>query len=109
MKNARKLGVQFALLCAGVSPCLVKANNPQFTSRVYFVIHESTPFLVQRGRKVIEKEFAETFEAVPALGGQDYQIAADGNQLVFSMVTESDLRSPFQTVVSDIVGQLNGR
>jgi hypothetical protein len=107
-------GAQSAALLAGPVPMLGQMPVPvpvtaQFTSRVYFVIHESSPYLVQRGRKVIENEFAQTYEGMPQLQGRPYQVVTDGNQVVFSMVTDADMRDPFQNVVAEIVGQLNGR
>jgi hypothetical protein len=95
-------GAQAAVFAGSVTPA-------QFTSRVYFVIHESSPYLVQRGRKVIESEFAQTYEGIPQLQGRPYQVISDGNQVIFSVVTDADVRSPFQNVVSEMVGQLNGR
>ncbi len=108
MKKRRLL--QYAALVAGVQSFPTFATTPpQFTSRVYFVIHESSPSLVQRGRRVIEQEFAESYQGMPQLHGRPYQVFSDGNQVVFSMVADADMRSPFQNVVAQIVGQLNGR
>lgn len=85
------------------------AETAQFISRVYFVIHESSPQQIQRGRRAIEREFAETVSGVPSLQPYRYQVVSDGNQIIFSMVTQADTRTPFQEAVSDMVGQLNGR
>lgn len=111
MKQVKDAVLKATILFAGVqaAPLVAGQSAPQFTSRVYFVIHESTPYLVQRGRKVIEKEFAETYGGAPQLQGKPYQVASEGNQVVFSMVADADMRTPFQSVVSEIVGQLNGR
>ena len=87
----------------------VKAPDSQFISRVYFVIHESNPVQIQRGRKLIEQQFADTISAVPQLQAQNYQVVADGNQLVFSMTSQDDTRVSFQNAVSELVGQINGR
>lgn len=107
-------GAQSAAVWAGPAPVpvpvTITATTPaQFTSRVYFVIHESSPYLVQRGRKVIESEFAQTYEGIPQLQGRPYKVLSDGNQVVFSVVTDADVRDPFQNVVAEMVGQLNGR
>ncbi len=104
----KSLGLAFVIAAAQSAPVL-GAETVQFISRVYFVIHETTPQQLQRGRRAIQKEFADTIASVPSLQPHRYQVVTNGNQVVFSMVTQADTRSPFQEAVSDMVGQLNGR
>ncbi len=101
---------QALALCAGlISSTLAADSGAQFTSRVFFLINEPSPYQVQRSRKVIEKEFADSMGSSPELSGFRYQVQAEGNQVVFSMITASELQAPVQKAVSEIVGQLNGR
>jgi hypothetical protein len=100
---------QAIALCLGlVSGSLAADSGSQFTSRVFFLINEPSPYQVQRSRKVIEREFADSIGSSPELHGFRYQVQAEGNQLVFSMITASKLQAPVQKAVSEIVGRLNG-
>lgn len=83
--------------------------SPQFTSRVYFVIHESTPNQISRGRRMIERHFAEAFSGMPQLHGYRYQIVSNGNEVVISMASTDDVRAPFQKAVTETVGELSGQ
>ncbi len=105
----KSLRLAAVLAVAQSASALAGAETAQFISRVYFVIHESSPQQIQRGRRAIEKEFAETVSGVPSLQPYRYQVVSDGNQLVFSMVTQADTRTSFQGAVSDMVRLLNGR
>lgn len=101
---------QALVFCVGLlSSTLAADNGAQFTSRVFFFINEPSPYQVQRSRKLIEKEFADSIGSSPELNGFRYQVQAEGNQVVFSMITASELQAPVQKAVSEIVGQLNGR
>ncbi len=98
-----------ALMAVGFQAAPLLANaEPQFTSRVFFLINESSPQQVVRSRKIIEKEFAQTFAGIPQLQKSRYQMIADGNHVVFTMITAEDQRIPFQNLVSSTVGQMNG-
>ncbi len=100
------------LLAAGVQAFAVFAEPKpvsQFTSRVYFLIHETTPSQLVRSRKRIEREFARTVDSIPQLQSSHYQIISDGNEVVFSMVSSHDMQQPFQAAVSEMVGSLNGQ
>lgn len=112
MKTASAL-TRCAFLVAGVQAlsAVAQSTEPsQFISRVYFLIHEATPYQLQRSRKMIEREFAKTIESVPQLQGARYQVVSDGNEVVFSMVSTVNMQLPFQAAVSDMVaGSLNGQ
>ncbi|MBY0369799.1 hypothetical protein K2X33_03875 [bacterium] len=102
---------RFIILFASGLAFTAKASPPttEYTSRVYFVIHETTPFQIQRGRKIVEREFQNTFQNVPTFRGQRYQVTTDGNEVIFSLVTPDDVRTVFQGAVSETVGHLNGQ
>jgi hypothetical protein len=109
-KSKQALKLCLVLFSSANAYCVPTTEaKSQFTSRVFFLINEATPYQVQRSRRVIEREFADSIESSPELHGYRYQVQTDGNELIFSMVTSNQMQAPVTRAVSDMVRELNGR
>lgn len=81
----------------------------QFMSTVQLAVQEPSPELVERSQRLVAEQFASAIAMWPGLQGRPYEVRKSGNQLVFSLVSNSDMRVPLQQVVANMVQSLNGR
>jgi hypothetical protein len=72
-------------------------------------VHEQNPVLTERSQRVVMEQFANTFSSQPDLENRRYDVKTTGNEVVFFITTESDMRTPVQELVADVIGRLNGR
>ncbi|MBM4316423.1 MAG: hypothetical protein FJ116_02960 [Deltaproteobacteria bacterium] len=81
----------------------------QFLSAVQMAVYEDTPMLIERAQQLVRNQFDHGLGNFSGLENSRYEIKTSGNELVFFLTTNRDIRDPLQEAVSDIIGQLNGR
>jgi hypothetical protein len=81
----------------------------QFMSTVQFAFQENTSEMMERSRRVVKQQFAETLEGWPELAGKPYEVKTMGNEVVFYLSSDSDMQQPMQRAVSRIVERINGK
>ena len=96
------------------NPLRIKTNNitirpAQFMSMVQMLIHETDPAQVRRSQKLVLEQMNQGFRAFPQLSDKRFEIRTVGNEVVFSLVTEEDMRQPMQEAVASMIQSLNGR
>lgn len=101
-----KLFIPSLLLSA---TAIADAPQAQFISSVQMAVHEKSPELTIRSQKIVVDEFGRTFAQQSALRGKRFEVKTAGNQVVVFLTTEDDMRGPMQSVVAQMVNQLNGR
>src|SRR5262245_23872018 len=106
MKRVTKLFFP-ALLTSAFS--IADAPQAQFISSIQMAVHENSPQLLARSQKLVLDEFGRTFDTQPMLRGKRFELKTQGNQVVFFMTTEDDMRVPMQAAVTQLIGHLNGR
>lgn len=84
-------------------------SKRQYLSTIQIAVHEPSVPLNQRAQRLVRRQFAAVFDAMPELEGRSYVVKNVGNELVFTVLTDEDLRSPMQQAVTSIIRQLNGR
>lgn len=107
MKNLRALIFSSTLglniFANAVSP------ETQFLSAIQMAVYEDNPQLLERSQKVVKDQFDQRVVAFPGLENIHYELKSSGNELVFFLTSNEDIRGPLQDAVSEIIGQLNGR
>jgi hypothetical protein len=83
--------------------------SEQFMSAVQFAFHENSPEMMERSRKVVKEQFAETLGGWPTLAGRPYEVKTIGNEVVFYLSSESDMQEPMQAAVARLVERINGK
>lgn len=104
-------------LCFFVLGSLIGLNNfadtlspeTQFLSAIQMAVFEENAHLLERSQKIVRDQFDNRIVAVPGLENVRYEIKSNGNELVFFLTSNNDIRDPLQNAVSEIIGQLNGR
>lgn len=81
----------------------------QFLSAIQMAVYEENPLLLERSQKIVRDQFDNRIVAFPGLENVRYEIKSNGNELVFFLTSNNDIRDPLQNAVSEIIGQLNGR
>lgn len=102
------------LLLTTISGCLSYADNisldeTQFLSAIQMAVFEESPTLTERSQRLVKNQFDERLMGFPGLENAKYEIKTSGNELVFFLTSDRDIRDPLQEAVSEIIGQLNGR
>jgi len=107
MKNIR------ALIFSSTLGLNIFANSltpeTQFLSAIQMAVYEDNPQLLERSQRVVRDQFDQRIIAYPGLENVRYDIKTSGNELVFFLTSNDDIRDPLQNAVSEIIGQLNGR
>jgi hypothetical protein len=87
------------------------AEHPkaQFISAVQMAVQEPSPQLIERSRQLVVEQFGQRFGMEPELRGRRFEIRTSGNEVLFILNTEDDMRAPVQQVVAQMIQQLNGR
>jgi hypothetical protein len=85
--------------------------NPetQFLSAIQMAVYEDSPILTERSQSLVKTQFDNRLVTMPGLENLRYEIKTTGNEVVFFVTSNHDIRDPLQEAVSDIIGQLNGR
>lgn len=81
----------------------------QFLSAIQMAVYEDSAMLTERSQHLVKEQFANGLVSFPSLGNSRYEVKTSGNELVFLLTSDKDIRDPLQQAVSDIIGQLNGR
>ena len=81
----------------------------QFLSAIQFAVQETHPQLLESSRKLVREEFARSFDVGPGLKAHHYEVRNLGNEVIFFVSSNDDLRMPMQQVVSLLIETLNGR
>ncbi|MFM8315167.1 MAG: hypothetical protein ACKOA8_12855 [Deltaproteobacteria bacterium] len=84
-------------------------SEMQFLSAIQMAVYEDSPLLTERSQKLVRDQFDHRLIDFPGLEHMRYEIKASGNELVFFLTSNQDIRDPLQEAVSEIIGQLNGR
>jgi hypothetical protein len=85
------------------------APETQFLSSIQMAVYEDSPLLTERSQRLVREQFDQRFNDFPGFENVRYEIKTSGNELVFFLTSERDIRSPLQEAVSEMIGQLNGR
>lgn len=80
----------------------------QFMAAVQFEVRETSQ-LLPRSQQVARRLFFHTVESWPELRGRHYDVQTMGNKLVFSLLSENDMRLPVRNAVSEWVKTLGGK
>ncbi|NBX68867.1 MAG: hypothetical protein EBR01_07895 [Proteobacteria bacterium] len=104
-------------ICALIFGSLMSFNsfadslNPetQFLSAIQMAVYEENNLLLDRSQKIVRDRFDHGIVSFPGLENVRYEIKSNGNELVFLLTSNDDIRDPLQNAVSEIIGQLNGR
>jgi len=95
-------------LAAGGAAAL--ASPPlRFTSTVQLAVQEETPRLISRAQKVVVEQFANALSASPELHGRRYEVRTSGNEIIFYLLSDNDMRGPMQQAIAGMIDHLNGR
>lgn len=81
----------------------------QFTSTVQLAVQEDNPRLINRAQKLVIEQFASALSTSPELRGKHYEVHTSGNQVVFYLLSNNDMRTPMQAAVANMIERLNGR
>src|SRR5688500_3711152 len=81
----------------------------QFMSTVQMAIVENDPTLMRRSQDLVREQMLSGFQAFPQLSNRRYEIRTTGNEVVFYLVTNDDMRAPMQQAVASMISNLNGR
>jgi hypothetical protein len=100
----------FAVLLL-VTPVITFGDVPssQFVSAVQFAVQDSSPELVQRSQVLVRQQFARNLELIPAFHDTPYEVRTFGNEVVFYLVTPSDVGIPMKYAVSSLIQDLTGK
>lgn len=115
MKNAVFALVAFSNVAGADLPTTTIEAVPtlspkrQYLSTIQIAVHEPSLPLNQRAQRLVRRQFAAVFDAMPELEGRSYVVKNVGNELVFTVLTDEDVRSPMQQAVASMIRQLNGR
>ncbi len=85
------------------------APAPQFTSTVQIAIQDPNRQQQLRSERLVLEQFSRGFDNWAALKGRRYQVRTAGNQIVFTLVSDTDIRTPMEEMVLSAVQLLNGR
>lgn len=80
-----------------------------FMSTLQLAIHETDPRLMLRSQRLALEQLHRGIEASPQLQGKRYEVRTSGNEVIFYLYTDQDMREPMQTAISDMIHGLNGR
>jgi hypothetical protein len=82
-------------------------SKTQFTSHVQMALYEENQRLLPRSRKLVLEEFDRAFQTIPELEGKKYEVQLQGNEVLFSMLTEKDVHTFLENAISVMVNELN--
>lgn len=88
---------------------LIPPSPAQFMSTVQLAIYESDPALMRRSQQLVLEQLNSGFRAWPQLEGRRYEIRTNGNEVIFYLTTNEDLRAPMQAALATMIQNLNGR
>lgn len=96
---------------AGALPPPVAAPAPtrHFVSAIQFAVHEPTLPLVMRSQRLVKEKFVQSISGFPELAHVPYDVRVAGDEVVFYMMTASDMRALMQQAVAMMIQNLNGR
>lgn len=81
----------------------------QYVSTVQISVREDSDVLRARSQRLVREQFVGTLATFPQLRGVPFELQTSGNDVVFSMITDRDLRDPMQEALTSIIGKLSGR
>lgn len=81
----------------------------RFASTVQLAIHEPNAALMKRAQNLVIQEFERNVQTVPELKAARMTVQKNGNEVVFSLLTNEDMRMPMRQVLMHMIDNLNGR
>ena len=87
----------------------IRFPRDQFVSTVQIMIKETDPRIKLRSQKLVMQELSQSLQQRAELQRRPYKLSLAGNEVVFYLVTDNDMRQPMQSAVSQMISQLNGR
>lgn len=86
------------------------ANSPaHYISSIQLHVVEPTNELTQRSRNLVIKSFQRSMGLVPVLKDRPLKTEMSGPDIVFTLTSGSDLQTPVQEILAQMVEDLNGR
>lgn len=88
---------------------LAGAAEEKFISSVHLSVQEPNPELMIRGQRLVAEQFRSALEVSPILRAHQFETHTNGNEMVFLLSADADLRAPVQDVLAEMINHLNGR
>lgn len=109
MKRVKHLSAAVGILLSGMAVAKADPQEGQtrFASTVQLALQESNPIQMNRAQNVVIQEFEKTLNASPTLRDAQMSIQRTGNEVVFSVMTDEDLRAAMQQVVTHMIQSFN--
>lgn len=103
------MGFRVFVIGSLASTMALAEASSHFVSTIQFSVREPSAPLMQRSQGLVKAFFAQGLEASPELRTQSYEVRMVGNEVVFYLVTDNDMRTPMRLVLSSLVENLNGK
>jgi hypothetical protein len=84
-------------------------NRTRFASTVQLALQEPNAQQMKRAQTLVIREFENNVQIVPALRDARMSIQKSGNEVVFSLLMDDDLRAPMRQAMMRMIQSLNGR
>jgi hypothetical protein len=101
-------GWSFLFLVSSVV-AFADGTEARFVSAIQFAVQDASPELIQRSQGLVRSQFAQNLEELPAFRGMPVEVRTFGNEIVFYLVTPSDVAVPMQYAVSSAIQELTGK
>ncbi|NBX77016.1 MAG: hypothetical protein EBQ92_10715 [Proteobacteria bacterium] len=84
-------------------------QNAHYISSIQLQVTEPNTALTKRSQDLVVKAFSRSMEMVPVLKDRPLRTETSGPNIVFTLTSNTDLQTPVQEILAQMVEDLNGR